>query len=72
MPKLSNASISFHTNDEDKDDDTHVTVDVRDRNNVVAAHVDNDFGHFDDHSDNGPFALVVRNPSEKQTFRQAA
>jgi hypothetical protein len=65
MPKLSNASISFHTNDEDKDDDTHVTLEVRDQNNVMAARVDNDFGHFDDHRDNGPFGLVVRNPSEK-------
>ena len=50
MPVLKNCSIRFHTNDEDKDHDTHVTVNVFDSNNVVAAHVDNDFGKFGDNS----------------------
>jgi len=65
MPTLANCNIKFHTNDDDKDHDTHVTVDVTDFNNVVCAHIDNDFGHFDDQSDNGPFGLQVLNASNK-------
>jgi hypothetical protein len=63
MAVLRNCSIRFHTTDNDKDGDTHVTVNVFDSNNVLAAHVDSDFGHFDDNSDNGPFQLIVQNPS---------
>ena len=59
MATLRNCTVRFHTNDEDKDSNTHVTVNVSDANNVVAAHVDSDFGYFDDQSDNGPFPLVV-------------
>src|SRR5438105_15265401 len=59
--RLANAAISFHTNDEDKDHDTHVTVTVRDVNGLVCAQVDNDWGHFDDQSDAGPFGLSIRN-----------
>jgi hypothetical protein len=69
MPSLANCKISFHTNDEDKDNDTHVTVEVRDENNVAVALISNDFGHFDDHSDAGPFGLAIQNPSDK-TFVQ--
>jgi hypothetical protein len=69
MPRLRNATIKFHTNDDDKDDDTHVTITVRDHGNVIAARIDNDFGHFDDHSDNGPFGLIVRNRSEKDSLQ---
>ena len=65
MPTLANCTVKFHTNDEDKDDDTHVTVTVRDDNNNVVARISNDFGHFDDHSDAGPFALAIQNASEK-------
>ena len=72
MPKLRNATIKFHTNDDDKDDDTHVTVTVHDHGNVIAARIDNDFGHFDDHSDNGPFGLIVRNRSEKGTLQSGS
>jgi hypothetical protein len=60
MPTLANSTVRFHTNDEDKDDDTHVTVTINDDNNVVAARISNDFGHFDDHSDAGPFGLEIR------------
>jgi hypothetical protein len=60
---LANCTISFHTNDEDKDDDTHVTINVLDDNNVNCAHLDDDFGHFNDNSDEGPFALNVQNAS---------
>jgi hypothetical protein len=68
MPKLRNANIKFHTNDEDKDDDTHVTVTVRDHKNLISARIDDDFGHFDDHSDNGPFGLIIRNRSDKASL----
>ena len=65
MPSLANANIRFHTNNEDKDDDTHLTVDVTDGNNVRCAHVDNDFGKFNDNSDTGPFPLQVLNASSE-------
>lgn len=69
-PILVNARVVFHTNDNDKDHDTHVSVIVRDSNGVIAARVSNDFGHFDDHSDNGPFALIVTNPSTKDSLER--
>ena len=34
-PTLTNAHISFHTNNEDKDHDTHVSVTVRDADGIV-------------------------------------
>jgi hypothetical protein len=64
IAKLAHSTIRFHTNDEDKDDDTHVTVTVTDSHNV-AARVDDDFGHFDDDSDSGPFSLSVQTTSSK-------
>jgi len=69
MPNLKNCYIKFHTNDDDKDDDTHVTVTVRDSNQIIAARIDNDFGHFDDQSDNGPFGLIVINQSAKSNLQ---
>src|SRR5438105_8707167 len=66
---LSEATISFHTNDDDKDFDTNVTVTVRDSSNVVAARISDDFGHFPDHSDNGPFNLAMQNPSSKEALQ---
>jgi hypothetical protein len=59
---LVGANITFHTNDEDKDDDTHVTVTVQDSTmTTVAAEISDNFGHFDNDSDAGPFQLVVVN-----------
>jgi len=69
MPILTNCTVQFHTNDDDKDNDTHVTVTVRDSNNIIAARVDNDFGHFDNNSDNGPFGVFVINQSEKESLQ---
>jgi len=69
MPNLKNCTVKFHTTDNDKDGDTHVTVTVRDSNQVVAARVDNDFGHFDDNSDNGPFGLLIKNQSGKEVLQ---
>jgi hypothetical protein len=58
---LTGAWISFHTNNEDKDSDSHVTVQVFKNDGDLAAQTDNDFGHFDDHSNNGPYNLEVLN-----------
>jgi hypothetical protein len=69
---LQKATVSFHTNDEDKDADTHVTVWVRDKNGTTAAFVSDDFGHFNDHSDNGPFALQIKNQSSWNDLEQGA
>ena len=68
MPTLRNCTIKFHTNDDDKDDDTHVTVTVRDGEQVITARIDNDFGHWDDNSDQGPFGLIIKNRSEKASL----
>ena len=65
MAAIANCTIKFHTNDEDKDHNTHVTVEVTDGDGTLAAHIDNDFGHFGNNSDSGPFALEVRNPSQR-------
>jgi hypothetical protein len=67
--KLVGAQVSFHTNDEDKDDDTHVTVTVRDQNNVVAAVISSDFEHYDDNSDHGPYQLTIQNASSWYDLR---
>ena len=70
--RLANAAVSFHTNDEDKDHDTHVTVTVRDVNGLVCAQVDNDWGHFDDQSDAGPFGLKIRNRQAVQPLQSGS
>lgn len=69
------ASIAFHTNDDDKDDDTGVEVYVADQFGVVAAllaDVASDrpltLGHFDDDSDSGPHPLLVRRRQSGQNF----
>jgi len=51
MAKIKNCRLRFHTNDEDKDLNTHVTVTVRDEVGRIAARIDSDFNHFDDHTD---------------------
>ena len=66
-PTLVNASISFHTNDDDKNDDTTVGVYVsagaaETGNLILGAQIEDRFGRFGDHSDSGPFDLVIVNP----------
>src|SRR5882724_1252720 len=63
------AAVWFHTNDEDKDHDTHVTVQVFDRDNHLLASIDNDFGQFHDNSDHGPYFLTILNPSNWDAVR---
>jgi hypothetical protein len=59
-PMLLRASVSFHTNDEDKDDDTQVDVYVfAGGKRTVVAKLTECFGHFDDNSDSGPHNLVL-------------
>ena len=58
---LDRCEISFHTNDDDKDGDTHVTVTVRGPNGEVVARRDDDFGSFDDNSDAGPYEVFLDN-----------
>ncbi|QUQ70763.1 hypothetical protein [Kutzneria sp. CA-103260] len=67
---LTKATVFFHTNNEDKDDDTHVTLWVRDKNNTTAAFISNDFAHFDDNSDNGPYSLQITNQSSWDLLNQ--
>jgi hypothetical protein len=67
---LANATILFRTHDEDKDHNTRLTVEVTDSESVVAARIENDFGRFPDQSDNGPFALVVKNPSTRESLQR--
>jgi hypothetical protein len=66
---LTQAQVFFHTNDEDKDNDTHLTVTVRASDGTIAARIDNDFGVFRDHSDHGPFGLTIINPDFKEKLR---
>ena len=69
---LANANIKFHTTNDDKDDDTHVTIEVKDFNGVVSSRADNDFGHFDDNSDSGPFSIQVLNASSKSDCQRGS
>jgi hypothetical protein len=68
MPALTHASVLFHTNDEDKDDNSHVTATVRDNDGFIVARIDNDFGHFNRDTDSGPFSLEVLSLAEKATM----
>ena len=55
---LTRASVSFHTNDEDKDNDTWVEVSVKLIDGSVVTSLTDQFAHFGDNSDAGPFDLV--------------
>ncbi len=72
MATLTGCDITFHTNDDDKDHDTHLTVEVADTSNVLCARIDNDFGLFDDQSDSGPFGLQVVNASSKDDCQRGS
>lgn len=65
MPQLKNASITFRTNDDDKNKETNVTVEVRDNLGELAARISDPFGLFDDQTTNGPFNLEVLKKDEK-------
>jgi len=66
---LAEASITFHTNDDDKDGDSHVTITVTDGQRNIAAQFDSDFGGFADNSDHGPYQLAIFNPSTRSAIQ---
>jgi hypothetical protein len=68
-PTLIGATVSFHTFNDDKNADTHLTVTVRQRDDIISARVDDDFGVFHNNEDNGPFALKVINASPKSELQ---
>ena len=57
--KLASVNVTFHTNDNDKDDDTTVDVTVQLIDGTIIASISDDFGHFDDHSNSGPFDVPL-------------
>jgi hypothetical protein len=67
-PTLVNANITFHTNDEDKNDDTVVYVSVQ-KGTTVAAQITDRFQHFNDHSDAGPFDLEIVTPLTRDDLK---
>ena len=72
-PLLTLARVSFHTNDDDKDNDTLVQVEVRlsDQRTVVAK-LSDFLGHFPDHSDAGPFTLIMVQPVRRSQLRSGS
>jgi hypothetical protein len=66
---LTRASVSFHTNDEDKDGDSQVEVTVRLMDQTVVASIADEFGHFDDHSDAGPFDLLITQAASRGALK---
>jgi hypothetical protein len=64
-PTLTGATITFQTNDDDKNDDTGIVVDVDaplPRGKTVVAQITGQFGTFGNNSEAGPFALPVLVP----------
>ncbi|GAA2248044.1 hypothetical protein [Kitasatospora sp. NPDC001175] len=69
MANLTEATVTFHTNDENKDHDTNVTIEVRDRSGHTAARVSDTFGPFNDHTNNGPYNLTLINHASKDDLQ---
>jgi hypothetical protein len=69
-PLLERASVTFHTNDDDKDHDTAVGVYVVLREDTIA-YIYDEFGHFPDHSDSGPYTLLLEWRAPRHAIRQA-
>jgi hypothetical protein len=59
---LTRASITFQTNDEDKDDDTLLDVTVALMDGTVVAQVSDDFATFHDNHEDGPYDLELVDP----------
>ncbi|KAM7214554.1 hypothetical protein V8F06_010036 [Rhypophila decipiens] len=68
-PTLTAASITFHTNDEDKDYNSHLTITLKDSTKTISATVDSDFVHFDDDHNYGPYNLELFYPSTRSEVR---
>ena len=69
-PMLARASVTFHTNDDDKDHDTAVGIAVVLRDETIA-YIYDEFGHFPDHSDSGPYTLLLVRRLPRHAIRQA-
>ncbi|MEW2625501.1 hypothetical protein [Streptomyces sp. NPDC048106] len=69
MTVLQEATVSFHTNDENKDHDTNITIEVRDNRGGMTARVSNTFGPFNDHTNTGPYNIPVLNHTGKDELR---
>jgi hypothetical protein len=69
-PFLVSTIASFHTNDDDKDADTLLTITVESGPNQFAQ-ADNILHLFDDHTDNGPFGLSVQGKIPKSALQGA-
>lgn len=61
---LTGGSVSFHVTDDDKDDDTRVSVYIKAGGNTVAQWSGTE-GHWNDHSDHGPYGFQVVNQIRK-------
>ncbi len=64
-PIFTGATVTFQTNDDDKNDDTDVVVDVDaslPRGKTVVAQIGGRFGTFGNNAEVGPFALPVLVP----------
>jgi hypothetical protein len=59
---LTRASITFQTNDEDKDDDTLLDVTVALMDGTVVAQFSDVFGTFHDNAEDGPLDLELVDP----------
>jgi hypothetical protein len=69
-PMLARASVTFHTTDDDKERDTAVGVSVVLRDETIA-YIYDEFGHFRDHSDSGPYTLLLVRRLPRHAIRQA-
>ncbi|MFE9423540.1 hypothetical protein ACFYNO_11340 [Kitasatospora sp. NPDC006697] len=66
---LQGASVSFHSDHDQKDRDTSVTVIVRDIDGNTAARISSTFGLFEAYSDDGPFQLAILNHTPGELLR---
>jgi hypothetical protein len=58
-PFLTRTSVTFHTNDDDKNHDTLVEVFVV-LDGETIAYISDQFGRFGEHGDTGPFTLLAK------------
>ena len=71
-PTLTGATITFQTNDDDKNDGTRLVVDVDallPRGRTVVAQIAGEFGTFGNNSEVGPFALSVLIPVTRDQLK---
>ena len=66
MANLRTCAVRFHTNDDDKDDNTHLTLKLVKSDGTQVAEIDGGdfgaFGTFGNDTNNGPFDLNITSP----------